>query len=236
MQVLASTRCAWKLALFVFSSRSAQYFLFVECRSPSYISWVRRLRDAFATPPAVSGETAGKAIRSSRVHASSPPRLVADRGTLRNGRRASPSTGWRTPHGSGSTSARHACARSVMAMSACGARLAGARLKLLNQPKEATPMFRGFSIFIPRQAYSHRDTRHGARGRGWRLMAPGLGLIGAALAIVIWPDLLAYFVASLLLCGGTVLLMVGWYVRQLEQSARRPMSSVPPLDLSHRDN
>jgi hypothetical protein len=65
-------------------------------------------------------------------------------------------------------------------------------------------------------------------------MVPGLGLIGAALAMVIWPALLAYFVASLLLCGGTMLFIVGWRMHRLEQPARRPMSSVPPLDLSNR--
>jgi hypothetical protein len=67
-------------------------------------------------------------------------------------------------------------------------------------------------------------------------MAPGLGLICAALAMIIWPKLLAYFVASLLLCGGTVLFMVGWRLRQLEQPARRHMSSVSPLDLSNRED
>jgi peptidoglycan/LPS O-acetylase OafA/YrhL len=97
-------------------------------------------------------------------------------------------------------------------------------------------MFRGFSIFIPTQGYDQPYTRHGTRGRGWRLMVPGLGLICAALAMIIWPELLAYFVASLLLCGGTVLLMVGWRMRQREQSARRPMSSVSPLDLSNRED
>ena len=97
-------------------------------------------------------------------------------------------------------------------------------------------MFRSFAMFIPAQEYGQRPTRPGARGRGWRLMAPGLGLICAALAMVIWPALLAYFVASLLLCGGTVLLMVGWRMRQLEQPARRPMSRVSPLDLSHRED
>src|SRR5215510_7891941 len=97
-------------------------------------------------------------------------------------------------------------------------------------------MFRGFSIFIPTQGYDQHQTRHDARGRGWGLIAPGLGLICAALAMVIWPALLAYFVASLLLCGGTVLLMVGWRMRQLEQPARRPMSRVSPLDLSHRED
>ena len=97
-------------------------------------------------------------------------------------------------------------------------------------------MFRGFSIFIPTQGHDQHHTRHGPRGLGWGLMAPGFGLICAALAMIIWPELLAYFVASLLLCGGTVLLMVGWRLRQLAQPARRPMSSVSPLDLSDRED
>ena len=80
-------------------------------------------------------------------------------------------------------------------------------------------MFRSFAMFMPAQAYGQRSTRHGARGLGWRLMVPGIGLICAALAMVIWPELLAYLVASLLLCGGTVLFMVGWYTRRLEQRA-----------------
>ena len=97
-------------------------------------------------------------------------------------------------------------------------------------------MFRGFSIFIPTQGYDQPQTRHGARSHGWGLMAPGLGLICAALAMIIWPELLAYFVAFLLLCGGTVLFVVGWRMRQLEQPTRRHMSRVPPLDLSYGED
>ena len=97
-------------------------------------------------------------------------------------------------------------------------------------------MFRSFTMFIPVQEYAQRHMRAGARGLGWRLMVPGLGLICAALAMIIWPELLAYVVASLLLCGGTVLFMVGWRMCQLEQSARRHMSRVPPLDLNHRED
>ena len=95
-------------------------------------------------------------------------------------------------------------------------------------------MFRGFAMFIPAQEYGQRYTKNGVHGRGWRLMAPGLGLICAALAMSIWPELLAYFVASLLLCGGTMLLLLGWRMYRLEPPARRHMSSVPPLDLSNR--
>jgi hypothetical protein len=95
-------------------------------------------------------------------------------------------------------------------------------------------MFKSFTMFIPTQEYGQRPTRHGARGLGWCLMVPGLSLIGAALAMVIWPALLAYFVASLLLCGGTALFIVGWRMHRLEQPVRQHMSSVPPLDLNHR--
>jgi len=97
-------------------------------------------------------------------------------------------------------------------------------------------MFRGFSIFIPTQGYDQPHTRHGTWSRGWGLMAPGFGLICAALAMIIWPELLAYFVASLLLCGGTVLLMVGWRMRQREQPACRHMPRVSPLDLRNRED
>jgi peptidoglycan/LPS O-acetylase OafA/YrhL len=106
----------------------------------------------------------------------------------------------------------------------------------MKQREEAQLMFRGFSIFIPTQGYSQHHTNHGARSLGWRLMAPGLGLICAALAMVIWPELLAYFVASLLLCGGTVLLMLGWRMRQLEQPARRHKPTGPPFDFSDRED
>jgi hypothetical protein len=52
-------------------------------------------------------------------------------------------------------------------------------------------------------------------------MAPGLGLIGAALAMIIWPELLAYVVASLLLCAGIGLTGAGWRMWQIEQRQRR---------------
>ena len=97
-------------------------------------------------------------------------------------------------------------------------------------------MFRGFPLFIHLQEYGQRQTRHGARGIGWLAMAPGLGLIGVALAMIVWPDLLAYFVASLLLGVGTAFIVLGWRMRHLEQEAHRPRYRAPPLDLSHLDD
>jgi hypothetical protein len=96
-------------------------------------------------------------------------------------------------------------------------------------------MFRGFPIFIHMQEYDQRQTRHGANGIGWLTMVPGLGLIGVALAMIIWPDLLAYFVASILLCAGIALTVLGWRMRHLAQDARQSRHRAPPLDPSNWD-
>ena len=44
---------------------------------------------------------------------------------------------------------------------------------------------------------------------GWMAMIPGLFLIGFAIAILIWPQLLAYLVATVLLVAGISLSMWG---------------------------
>jgi hypothetical protein len=66
-------------------------------------------------------------------------------------------------------------------------------------------------------------------------MMPGLGLIGAALAMMIWPELLAYFIASMLLCVGVTLTTSGWRMRRIAQHTRRHMYAAPPLDLYNRE-
>jgi hypothetical protein len=63
-------------------------------------------------------------------------------------------------------------------------------------------------------------------------MMPGLGLIGVALAMILWPALLAYFIASMLLCVGVALTASGWRLRRLEHHARRHRYEAPPLDRS----
>jgi len=54
-------------------------------------------------------------------------------------------------------------------------------------------------------------------GFGWALMLPGIVLTCLALAILLWPELLAYMVASLLLFVGLGLLSWGWWIRQSER-------------------
>jgi hypothetical protein len=80
-------------------------------------------------------------------------------------------------------------------------------------------MFRDFPGFMHLRS-QHAPGRESG-GIWWLVMAPGLGLVGAAIAIIIWPELLAYAVASLLLGAGSVLLGWGWRLRQLERGWRR---------------
>lgn len=80
-------------------------------------------------------------------------------------------------------------------------------------------MFRGFPHFV--YLRSQRPSGYETGGVWWLVMAPGLGLIGAALAMIVWPELLAYVVASLLLCAGMVLAGAGWRMWRVEQRLRR---------------
>jgi uncharacterized membrane protein YqjE len=57
----------------------------------------------------------------------------------------------------------------------------------------------------------------------WLIMAPGLLLIFMALAILIWPELLAYMVAFAMLFVGLALAGWGWTLRRAEKQMRRKM-------------
>ncbi|GIV75878.1 hypothetical protein FKZ61_001045 [Litorilinea aerophila] len=78
-------------------------------------------------------------------------------------------------------------------------------------------MFTRSPIFIRFQHYG----RQIADRSWWLVMAPGLALMALALAILIWPELLAYLVAFGLLFVGTSLTLWGWTLRQAERRARR---------------
>lgn len=55
----------------------------------------------------------------------------------------------------------------------------------------------------------------------WLVMAPGLLLVFMALAILVWPELLAYMVAFAILFAGLALTVWGWSLRQLEKRMKR---------------
>lgn len=58
----------------------------------------------------------------------------------------------------------------------------------------------------------------------WMVTAPGLMLMALAVAILIWPELLAYMVAFLILSLGVTVTGWGLRLRQLERSNRRSQS------------
>ena len=53
------------------------------------------------------------------------------------------------------------------------------------------------------------------------VISPGLAFTALALAIFIWPELLAYLVATALLFVGLTLVAWGWKLRSAERRARR---------------
>lgn len=55
----------------------------------------------------------------------------------------------------------------------------------------------------------------------WLVMAPGLLLVFMALAILVWPELLAYMVAFAILFAGGALTVWGWSLRQIEKRMKR---------------
>ncbi|MEZ4860309.1 MAG: hypothetical protein R3C14_03350 [Caldilineaceae bacterium] len=71
-------------------------------------------------------------------------------------------------------------------------------------------MFTGSPFFT---RYQSRPSQSSS-GMAWLLMAPGLFLTLLALAILIWPELLAYLVATALLFAGLSLIVWGWSMRR----------------------
>lgn len=61
---------------------------------------------------------------------------------------------------------------------------------------------------------------------GWLFIVPGLLLTLMALAILLWPELLAYMVAGVMLFGGISLITWGWSVRQLHRKTRNQSTVV----------
>ena len=58
-------------------------------------------------------------------------------------------------------------------------------------------------------------------GVSWLWMVPGISLILLALAIVLWPELLAYLVAGAIMTAGLVLTAWGWAMRRAARQVTR---------------
>lgn len=78
-------------------------------------------------------------------------------------------------------------------------------------------------MFTSSQVFTTFQRRSRVLPGGWSLMmAPGLFLTLMALAILLWPELLAYLVAGVLLFAGITL--IGWSLA-LRQAERRAAQS-----------
>jgi len=75
-------------------------------------------------------------------------------------------------------------------------------------------------FIIRLQRYDQQSMPHPPSHIGWLLIGPGMVLSCLALAILLWPELLAYMVAMLLLFVGIVLVVWGWGLWQAERHWR----------------
>ncbi len=82
-------------------------------------------------------------------------------------------------------------------------------------------MFIRSPMFIRMQSYGQRLVGNDSSGMWWLLMTPGVMLTVVALAILAWPELLAYMVAGVLLFAGVTLMVWGWRMRRVEQRLQR---------------
>jgi hypothetical protein len=81
-------------------------------------------------------------------------------------------------------------------------------------------MFTTSPFFVRFRRYG----RQASVGAAWLVMAPGLLLTLSAIAILIWPELLAYLVASAMLFVGLSLTLWGWSMRQGERRTKSPQT------------
>jgi hypothetical protein len=91
-------------------------------------------------------------------------------------------------------------------------------------------MFSRSPIFMRMQRYGQQVTSNATGGAWWLLMAPGLTLTLVALAILLWPELLAYMVAGVLLFAGVTLMAWSWRLRRAEQRMHRRITTIDQRD------
>lgn len=74
-------------------------------------------------------------------------------------------------------------------------------------------MFTDAPIFVRVHTAGQQVAQRGS----WLVLAPGLMLTLMGIAIILWPQLLAYMVAGVLLFAGVSLLLWGWSLRRAER-------------------
>jgi Flp pilus assembly protein TadB len=91
-------------------------------------------------------------------------------------------------------------------------------------------MFARSPLFSRMQRYGRQFPGNATGGAWWLLMAPGIALTLVALAILLWPELLAYMVASVLLFAGITLMAWSWRIRRAEQQIHQRITTINQQD------
>jgi Flp pilus assembly protein TadB len=91
-------------------------------------------------------------------------------------------------------------------------------------------MFTRSPRFIRMQSDGQRFLGDAIGSAWWLMMAPGVGLILMALAILLWPELLAYMVASALLFIGITLVTWSWRLRRAGRRWDQHLSTIERHD------
>jgi Flp pilus assembly protein TadB len=97
---------------------------------------------------------------------------------------------------------------------------------LEDSTEEVRKMFTHSPMFIRFQRYGQQFTGNALSGAWWLLMAPGIALTLVALAILVWPELLAYMVASILLFVGITLMVWSWRMRRVEHRMHQEVTTI----------
>jgi ABC-type dipeptide/oligopeptide/nickel transport system permease subunit len=84
-------------------------------------------------------------------------------------------------------------------------------------------MYNGTPIFVRLGRFGSRFSSFANGIGGWFLVAPGISLVLMGLAIIIWPALLAYMVASLFIGVGVTLALWGWRVARIQRQMHRDL-------------
>ena len=90
-------------------------------------------------------------------------------------------------------------------------------IQLFPESKWSIRMFGRTPIFVQFNRFGQRFGGSAGGAAGWLLMGPGLALAAFGLAILVWPELLAYLVAGLLLFAGLTLAAWGWQIGQAQK-------------------
>jgi hypothetical protein len=87
-------------------------------------------------------------------------------------------------------------------------------------------MFTRSPIFMRMQSFGQRFVGKNSGGVWGLLMTLGVVLTLLAVAILVWPELLAYMVASALLFAGVTLMAWSWRLRRLERRLHQHITTI----------